>query len=374
MPRFRFRAPGRVNLVGGQVDYHEGIVVSIAIDRDVVVEARPRTDGRVVARSGDLAGVVDVAADGSDDPAAIRPAWGRPVGGVLRVLGAAGRARVGADLVTTSTVPVGAGLSSSAAFEVAVARALAAVAGFELADRELARACQQAEHLALGVPCGIQDQMTSVTARAGHALLLDCRTLEVEHLRIPDDLGIVVVHSGVPRTLEGSPWAARRAESFAVAERLGLPVLRDATPAQVAGFPRGRHVVSEIARVEAFAAALRAGDPAALGALLLASHASSRDDMEVSIPELDALVECLVGAGAYGARLTGGGFGGCVVALAPAAAAGEIAAAAGAAYHVRTGREPTAWLVTASAGAGVAAGVGSQKARASGSTRSARRR
>jgi galactokinase len=347
----RFRAPGRVNLIGGQVDYHEGLVVSLAIDRDVVVDARPRTDARVVARSVDLDGIVDVAADGSDDPASIRPPWGRPVGGVLRVLAAAGRLPVGADISTSSAVPVGAGLSSSAAFEVAVALALGEVAGFALSGRELARACQEAEHIALGVPCGIQDQLTSVMARAGHAVLLDCRTLEIEHLAIPRDIGIVVVHSGVGRTLEGSPWASRRAESLAVAAQLGLRVLRDATPGQVAGLPRGRHVVSEIARVEAFAAALRAGDVGTLGALLVASHQSSRDDMEVSIPALDTLVECLVAAGAYGARLTGGGFGGCVVALAPAASAAEIAARASAEYRSRTGREPTPWIVAAAAGA-----------------------
>jgi len=348
----RFRAPGRVNLIGGQVDYHDGLVVSLAIDREVVVSATPRVDGRVVARSADLPGVVDVAADGTDEPAATVPAWGRPVAGVLRVLAAEGRPPVGADLVISSTVPIGAGLSSSAAFEVAVALALNDAAMFSLPARDLALACQEAEHLALGVPCGVQDQLTSVLARAGHALFLDCRTLEVEHLPIPDDLRVVVVHSGVTRTLEGSPWAARRAESFAVAEELGVPVLRDATADQVVGHPRGRHVVSEIARVQAFADALRAGEVDALGPLLLASHASSRDDMEVSIPELDALVECLVDAGALGARLTGGGFGGCVVALVPAAGAARIAEAAGAAYKTRTGREPTAWVVTPSGGAG----------------------
>jgi len=156
----------------------------------------------------------------------------------------------------------------------------------------------------------------------------------------------------VARTLEGSPWQQRRTDSFAVAAALGLPVLRDARAEQVADAPRGRHVVSEIARVVEFADALRAGELDALGPLMLASHASSRDDMEVSVPELDVLVEALVQAGAYGARLTGGGFGGCVVALVPVVDADEIAARAVAEYRSRTGREPTAWNVAASDGAG----------------------
>ena len=350
----RFRAPGRVNLIGGQVDYHEGWVVSMAIDRDVVVTARARADGRVVARSDELTGIVDISADGSDDPGAVQPAWGRVVGGVTRVLAELGRAAVGADISITSTVPIGGGLSSSAAFEVAVALALCDVAGLAPAPRDLALAAQRAEHVATGVPCGTQDQLASVFGQAGHALLLDCRSLEIEALLLPPELRVLVVHSGVPRTLEGSPYAQRRAESIEVGRSLGLRALRDATLEQVRDHPRGRHAVTEMARVRAFADALRTGDIDALGPLMLASHASSRDDMEVSTPELDALVECLVGAGALGARLTGAGFGGCVVALVPVGRADAIASAATAAYRESTGREPTAWIVHAADGAGPA--------------------
>ncbi|MGO9874451.1 MAG: galactokinase [Acidimicrobiia bacterium] len=348
----RFRAPGRVNLIGGQVDYHEGWVVSMAIDRDVVVTARPRTDGRVVGRSHDLEGVVDVAADASDDPRAVQPAWGRTIGGIVQVLAALGRASVGADLEITSTVPIGGGLSSSAAFEVAVALGLCEVAGFSVEPRELALAAQRAEHVATGVPCGNQDQLASVFGQAGHALVLDCRTLEIETLALPRGLRVLVVHCGVPRTLEDSPYAQRRAESIEVGSRLGLRALRDATFEQVRDQPRGRHAVTEMARVRAFADALREGALDELGPLMLASHASSRDDMDVSIPELDTLVECLVEAGALGARLTGAGFGGCVVALVPADEAGAIAATASAAYRKGTGREPTPWIVDAANGAG----------------------
>jgi galactokinase len=352
----RFRAPGRVNLIGGQVDYHEGVVVGIAIDREVVVAVRPRADGRVVARSAELRGTVEVAADGREHPSEVVPAWGRAVAGVVRMLAEHGRVAIGADLGISSTVPLGAGLSSSAAFEVAVALALCDVAELVLPVRELALVAQRAEHAALGVPCGIQDQLTSLAGVAGQAVRIDCRTLELEPLPLPAEVGVVVINSGVARTLEGSPWLARRADSFAVAEKLGLRVLRDARPEQVVDEPRGRHVVSEIARASAFADALRRGDVEALGPLLLDSHRSSRDDMEVSVPELDALVEELVRAGAYGARLTGGGFGGCVVALVPGECAQPIATAAAAAYRDRTQRDPTAWVVTPAAGAGPATG------------------
>jgi galactokinase len=347
-----FRAPGRVNLIGGQVDYHEGFVVSMAIDRDVRVRAVARSDGRVAARSSAYEGVVDIAADGSDDPRTTLPSWGRAVAGVTRVLAELGRTPVGADLAVSSDLPVGAGLSSSAAFEVACTLALCDVAGFELPPSDIAHAAQRAEHVATSVPCGIQDQMASVRGRADHAFYLDCRSLEHRHIAIPADTRVIVVHSGIARTLEGSPYAQRRAESEAVAERLGLRVLRDATFEQVRDIPRGRHAVTEMERVQAFARALQDGDVAALGPLMLASHASSRDDMEVSTPELDALVACLVAAGAHGARLTGAGFGGCVVALVPAGAAGDIAARAASDYRRRTGREPTAWIVRAADGAG----------------------
>ena len=350
----RFRAPGRVNLIGGQVDYHEGWVVSMAIDRDVVVTAEPRADGRIVARSDELDGVVDIAADAHDEPAAVQPAWGRVVGGVARVLAELGRAPVGADLAITSRVPIGGGLSSSAAFEVGVALALCDGAGLTLAPHDLALAAQRAEHIATGVPCGNQDQLAAVFGQAGHALLLDCRSLEIEALPLPPALQVLVVHSGVQRTLEGSPYAARRAESIEVGRRLGLRALRDATLEQVRDQPRGRHAVTEMVRVRAFADALRAGDIDALGPLMLASHASSRDDMEVSTPELDTLVECLMDAGALGARLTGAGFGGCIVALVPRERAGTIEATATHGYREKTGREPVAWIVQAAAGAGPA--------------------
>lgn len=346
-----FRAPGRVNLVGDHTDYQGGFCLPMAIDRDVLIATRVRDDGRVVVRSLDLGGTVDVAADGSDDPAGIIPSWGRTVGGVVRVLATGGRPPVGIDAAVASTIPVGSGLSSSAALEVALAMAIGHAARWPIEGRELALAAQEAEHLASGVPCGVMDQMASVFGRAGHALLLDCRTLAVEAVPLPRDVEILVVHSGLPRMLETSAYAERRAACEAAADRLGLASLRDATPEQVAGDPRARHVVSENARVVSFAEALRSSDVNALGLLMLESHASLRDDFEVSTPELDLLVGLLVDNGAYGARLTGAGFGGCVVALTLAGAAASIGARVCAGYASRTGLAPDAFPVVASYGA-----------------------
>jgi galactokinase len=347
-----FRSPGRVNLIGGHVDYHEGWVVPMAIDHEIVVGVRPRDDSRIVVRSLDLDGVVDVAADGSDDPRRVVPAWGRIVGAVAGTLADEGRDAVGADIAVATSLAIGGGLSSSAAFEVAIALALCDAAAFSLPIRAFALAAQRAEHLATGVPCGVQDQMAALCGLEDHALLLDCRTFELEWLPIPPSVRVLIVHSGVPRTLEGSPYAQRRSQGEAVASRLGLRVLRDATAEQVQHDPRGRHVVSEMRRVLEFADALRRGDAPTLGSLMLAGHASLRDDMDVSTPDLDALVECLVDAGAYGARLTGGGFGGCVVALVPEERADTIAHDAPVRYRERTGRAPTSTLVRAANGAG----------------------
>ncbi|HEY1738317.1 MAG TPA: galactokinase [Acidimicrobiia bacterium] len=347
------RAPGRVNLIGGHVDYHDGPVVATAMELGVECRFDTRDDARIVVRSDSFAGTVDIAADGRDAPGSVEPRWGRLVAAVTAELAHLGRAPVGIEAIVTSSLPAGCGLSSSAAFEVAIALALVTAAGMQVEALALARACQTAELAATGVPCGIQDQVASIAGTRGHAVLLDCRDLSIASLPMPADAAVVVVDSGVTRTLEGSPWVARRAESFADAERLGLRVLRDAAVGQVADRPRARHVVEEMQRVWHFADALGAGDIRGAGALMLASHASSRDLFESSVPELDRLVELFVEAGAFGARLTGGGFGGCVVALAPAASAAEIAATVVARYEQATGRTSQAFVSEPADGASV---------------------
>jgi galactokinase len=331
-----FRAPGRVNLIGEHTDYNEGFVLPLAIDLECVVEFRPRPDEAVRGESRH------------------GPGWRRYADAVARALAERGRPAVGIDATITSTVPLGAGLSSSAALEVALALAFCAAAEFDLPSVELALACQDAETLATGVRGGIMDQLAAVCGRAGCALLIDCRSLDVEPISLPDELAVVVVHSGVTRSLAGTAYSERRAECERVAADLGLPALRDATLDQVAHSPRARHVVSENQRVLETVEALRAGEAGRVGELMSASHASLRDDYEVSTPDLDALVEALDEAGGLGARLTGAGFGGCVVTLADRDRADGIARAACERYRTETGQEPTPYVVRASAGAGPA--------------------
>ncbi len=350
-----FRAPGRVNLMGDHTDYNEGFVLPVTIDRDCLIAVRPRADGRVVVRSLDVdraESVVEVAADGSDEPSGIEPAWGRYVAGVVRALAERGRPPRGTDAVLSSTVPVGSGLSSSAALEVAAALAVCHVSAFELPGRELALACQYAEQIATGVPCGIMDQLASLEGEAGAALLIDCRDLGYEPVRLPAEVAVLAVHSGLQRLLAGSAYAERRAACEAAAARLGLRALRDARPEDVADDPFARHVVSENRRVLDTAEAIRVGDLERLGPLFAASHASLRDDYRVSTPELDALVRLLVNEGALGARLTGAGFGGCAVAIVRSGEATGIAERASARYRAETELEPQALVCRAVAGAG----------------------
>jgi galactokinase len=349
-----FRAPGRVNLMGDHTDYNQGLVLPVAIDRETVVTARRTEDERVRLRSEGHEGTVDVAADGSDEPRGVDPEWGRLVSGVVAALAERGRRPVGIDADVGSTVPEGSGLSSSASFEVALALALCHAAAFELAEVELALACQEAEQRATGVPSGVMDQLASLCGVAGAALLIDCRSLEVDPVPLPAGLGIVAVHSGVPRRLEVTEYADRRAACEAAAQALGLPSLREATYDQVRDDPIGRHVVTENERVRATATALASGASEDAGRLFLESHASLRDDFDVSTPELDVLVEELVRAGSYGARLTGAGFGGCVVAIAPAGEAAAIARGAAERYAGRTGRTPEVYECVPAGGAGVA--------------------
>jgi galactokinase len=346
------RAPGRVNLIGDHTDYHDGFVLPMAIDRDCVIAFAARDDARVRVRSLDVDGAVDLDAAGGNEKKGVGPAWGRFVAGALDALAARGRAAVGMDAALASTVPVGSGLSSSSALSVALTLALADVAGLELDARDAAQAALDAEVRATGVPGGLMDQLTALFGRRDHALLIDCRALSVEPIPLPDELAVLVVDSGLPRTLAGSAYAERRAASESVAARLGVPALRDAPLDRVQDEPRARHVVTENQRVLEFAAALRAGDTDVLGSLLLASHASLRDDYEVSTPELDAAVALLVEHGALGARLTGAGFGGCVVALVARTQVGDVAAKTVVEYRAETGLDVTAFEVRAVDGAG----------------------
>lgn len=331
------RAPGRVNLIGDHTDYTGGLVLPMAIDRATEVELERGVPWvELVSADDDEPAFVDFA--DPRDPATVQPLWARYVAGVVHVL-APDEGGIG---FVRSDVPLGAGLSSSAALEVAVALAL----GFRGTPLELALACQRAEQVASGVPCGIMDQLASAAGDEGHALLIDCHTLDVQPVPVPEGLDVLVIDSGTRRQLATSFYGVRRAQCEEAETLIGP--LRQATLDDVAEIAtddlrrRARHVVSENARVRDFAAALAAGDAATAGRLMTASHASLRDDFEVSTHVLDDLVDHL-GArhGVHGARLTGAGFGGCIVALAePGADLGLPAA-----FEV--------WPVRASAGATV---------------------
>ncbi len=351
------RAPGRVNLMGDHTDYVGGLALPMAIDLATTVVGR-RMPGRVHLTSDGFAGTVelDQAADGSWPPTAAatagatapsaEPGWGRYVAAVVAELVPAH----GFEGVVSTTLPVGAGLSSSAALEVAVALALVGDQPAEASAGQpvgaagddptgtsrdtrlrpfgaagwsplaLAQACQRAEHRASGVPCGLMDQLTAVAGVAGHALLVDFTTLEADPVPVPEEATIVVVHSGQSRRLEDSAYGVRRQEVEAAQRQIGP--LRQATLADVATVTdpaaraRARHVVTENARVGAFAAALRQHDLTTAGTIMGESHVSNRDDFEASTPVVDDLVDRLGRTpGVHGVRLVGGGFGGCVVAL-----------------------------------------------------------
>ncbi len=331
MGTVRAFAPGRVNLIGDHTDYTGGWALPMAIEWGTTVEVERRgTVVELTSAERPAPASVDLAVA---DPGAVEPAWARYVAGVVAVV----RPGVGAVGTVGTTLPVGAGLSSSASLEVAVALAL----GFEGPPLELALACQRAEHLASGVPSGVMDQLASVFGVAGHALLIDCRSLDVTPVPMPDGVDVVVVHSGHARALAGSAYAERRAQCEAAAAVIGP--LRDATVDDLGRLHdrllrrRARHVVNENRRVTEFADLLRAGDLVEAGATMAVSHASLRFDFEVSTPALDALVAELTAVpGVYGARLTGAGFGGCVVALADAASpvrGWRLHPSAGAARH-----------------------------------------
>ena len=339
----RVVVPGRVNLIGGHVDFHDGLVVTAAIDRFVTVEATERGGSVVEVRSDGFEGSVVVAASGAVLREGHLPGWGRLVASVLAELDALGRPATGFRAEVSSNLPAGGGLSSSAAFALAVAATAARAAEWSVDPHTLALACRRAEHAATGVRCGIQDQLAIVV---GGVALLDCRSLEAESLELDECVSLLVIDSGVTRRLEGSPWEARREESFGQAASLGVEHLRDLpSGAPLGNLPLARHVVEEIGRVQEFAGALRRGDLERAGSLMTASHESSRDLWRSSLPQLDLLVDELVAAGAYGARLTGGGFGGSVVALCGAELAGAAADSASAAFERAFGERPTAHVV-----------------------------
>ncbi len=357
-------APGRVNLIGEHTDYNEGFVLPFAIDRRTVVALGARDDRRVRVASTFADELAEINLD-QLAPESLG-GWSAYPLGVAWALGEFGAdlsAVPGVDLFIDSDVPVGAGLSSSAAIESAVALALNDVWRLGLDRRTLARVGQRAENVAVGAPTGIMDQSASLLGRADHAVFLDCRTLESELVPLglaEAGLAILVIDTGVKHSHATGGYGERRAACERGAAALGVSSLRDATVDDLpraqqllddVTFRRIRHVITENQRVLDTVAALRAQGASAIGELLDASHRSMRDDFEISVPELDLAVETAVGAGALGARMTGGGFGGAAIALVRVGDLSRVQVAVDNAFGEHGFGQPDTFVVTASDGA-----------------------
>ena len=362
-----YRAPGRVNLIGDHTDYNDGFVLPAAIDFYCWTALSRRNDDAFVIFSENVNDTVTVRAEQirRDAPAN----WGRYPLGVIRQLLNSGYMLGGANIYISSEVPMGAGLSSSAAIEVSVADALLGSFGHEIEPLRVALLCQKAENEFVGVRCGIMDQFASSHGQAHRALFLDCRSLEYRAIHIPDGIRLIICNTMVQREigLSEGRYNQRRAECEEGVRRLAeaLPnvrALRDVTLADLEKYRNGltntvykrcRHVVTENDRVAQMASALEADDTQSMGDLMAASHRSLREDYEVSCRELDLMVDLASKReGVYGARMTGAGFGGCTVNLVDAAVAGEFQKRVAAAYSAQTGRRPETYVCEASAGAG----------------------
>ena len=361
-PDWGWAAPGRVNLMGEHTDYNDGWVLPFAIGQ--------RTRVALVARTDDRVRIWSTHAERADVPVetttATQPGdlggWAAYVAGVVWAFGVHGHKLPGLDVWVDSDVPLGAGLSSSAALECAVAVAVDDRLGLGCGPDRLAALARRAENDYVGAPTGVMDQVASLHGRAGHVLLLDTRTMRIQHLACdPDAAGLtpLVIDTRASHQLaEGGGYAERRRECQRAAAELGVDSLRDVTEDDLARLGdatlarRARHVVRDNARVHEAVGQLRTGAWADLGETMLASHASLRDDFEVSCAELDTAVKASVGAGALGARMTGGGFGGSAIALVPVDRVDAVDAACGEAFAARGWREPQVFAVQPAAGAG----------------------
>ncbi|GAB3728136.1 galactokinase [Nocardiopsis nanhaiensis] len=355
-------APGRINLIGEHTDYNDGFALPVALPHSLTVAAARREDRVVRLRSRQFSDVIE-APLAELSPGSV-PGWAAYQAGALWVLADEGYRFGGLDLLVDSSIPTGTGLSTSAAVCCATVLAATGLNGAEPAPAEVARLAQRAENDFVGMPCGIMDQSAVMLSDEGRALFLDCRSLETE--QVPFDpaahgLSLLVVDTRAPRRLVEGAYAERRRSCEEAARTLRVSALRDISseglPEALAALPddvtrsRVRHVVTENARVLDTVALFRAGRPREAGPLFTASHVSLRDDYEVSVPEVDAAVEAVLSAGALGARITGGGFGGCVIALVDSGRTEACAEAAREAYAERGFDAPVVFTALPSAGA-----------------------
>jgi galactokinase len=350
-------APGRVNVIGEHTDYNNGFVLPFALENAVFVAASPRSDDTVVVSSRQLG-------TSSFDLVDLDKATGRlsHAESAIKVAREESRDLVGLNLVVDSSIPIGSGLSSSAAFVCALILAASEVTGSYLSPETIATAARRAETEGVGVPVGAMDPMVSMCAKADHALLLDCQTLDIEHIpfrvSVGDSPSVLIIDTRTPRRLVGGEYADRRRACHDAAVALGVETLRDAGLEMLEGgrlsneeFRRARHVISENNRVVDAVEAMRERQFDALGELLFESHRSLADDFEVSIPELDTAVDAAVDAGAYGARMTGAGFGGCAIALVPPDRTQRVEEAVTSAFRERNFEPPGFLPAKPSAGA-----------------------
>ncbi len=359
-PTLVVRAPGRVNLIGEHTDYNDGFVLPLAIDRAAWIALRPRSDCRVNVYSVDYDEVREFNIASLQHEKA---GWIEYLKGVAWCLQDAGMQLNGWDGVLAGDVPLGAGLSSSAALEMATARAFAAVSGIAWDAVAQAKLGQRSENKWIGVNCGIMDQLISSTGRAGHAMLIDCRSLDLQPAPLPDGVAVVVLDTATRRGLVDSAYNVRRAQCEAAAAFFQVRALRDVTVDMFKSADgqldattrrRARHVITEDDRTVRAVESMRRGDIAALGRLMNESHVSLRDDYEVSSDALNAMVEAAQAHKAcYGARMTGAGFGGCAVAIVRAEEAENFVAATSRTYQARTGNQPAVYVCPATDGAAV---------------------
>ena len=365
-PRWIAAAPGRVNVIGEHTDYNDGFVLPMAIDRYTVIAAAPSNNGATKIQLRSILGEGAISLDLTQPlkPAA-KGAWSNYPVGVIAGFLARGAKPGGFDALIHSTVPLGGGLSSSAALEVSTATLLEAITGLKLDPVDKALLCQKAEHDYAGMPCGIMDQFISVMGKKDHLLLLDCRSRKPELVPMTDPTkALLIINTNVKHELTGGEYAKRRAQCEQAARILGVTSLRDATTDMLVRargrmdevvFRRARHVISEIERTPHAAEGVRASNWPTVGQLMYASHSSLRDDYEVSCPELDAVVDIAqaigLKGGVIGCRMTGGGFGGCAVALVAADSVAAISDRIASEYERRTKIKPTLFVSRPAAGA-----------------------
>ena len=363
-PAFMVQAPGRVNLIGEHTDYNDGFVLPCAINFHALVAVSPRSDRLVRVVSVDYEQALDTF--NLDEVILPKPdtPWANYVRGVVCIMQKEGHALRGADIAVTGNVPQGAGLSSSASVEVAVGQAFMTLCNLsEVSPTDLARIAQRAENEFVGCNCGIMDQLISARGVADHALLIDCRSLNTQPVPMPHDVSVMIVHSRIQRGLVDSEYNTRRQQCEAAARHYGVKALRDLNLAQLLtksegldplSLRRARHVVTENQRTLDAADALAKHDLVRMGQLMAESHASMRDDFEITVPAIDALVELLQAAigPQGGARMTGGGFGGCVVALLPHSKVERVRQVVETHYRSPLGERPHVHICQASQGAG----------------------